>query len=439
MSTVSVIGLGKLGAGFAVAAASRGFHVIGVDVSEQVVGAFNAGRAPLEETDLEKYILENRERLNVTKDHTLAIERSDITFIIVATPSDPHGNFSNTYVESALVSLSQSLRNNQKPYHLFVIGSTVMPTSTEERLIPLIENQSGRKLNEGFGICYVPDFVALGSVIRDFLNPDLVVIGQSDARAGQQVEEFYRKFCRNNPSIHRMSIVNAEISKVSLNAYITMKISFANLIGQLCERVPGGNADEVCGAIGHDKRIAPYYLRAGMSYGGTCFPRDTKALAAFGRKVGHDIGLMREVDAINNMQKRQLAELVLREMQSQEKHAVSILGMAFKPGTPEITESASVALLEYLIERDVEVTIFDRLAAKSVEKKFPQRVRVANSLAEAVQSSPVCVVALPEKEFRELPKLLNGNPRVIVDCWRWLDRTMLPDSVRYLALGWGRP
>ena len=266
---ISVVGLGKLGLCFAAAAASRGIKTLGVDINDAVVESINNGISPIIEPGLQEFISKHHRNLVASKDHEKAIRETDITFIVVATPSNPNGNFSNKFVESALKSLSTALLKSGKDNHLFVISSTVMPTSSEKRLIPLIEKYSKRKINKGFGVCYVPDFVALGTVIRDFLNPDMVVIGQSSKLYGDIIEKFYKMYCHNKPEIVRMSIISAEIAKVSLNAYITAKISFANMLGNLCEKIPGANADDVSRALGCDKRISPLYMKAGLAYGGT--------------------------------------------------------------------------------------------------------------------------------------------------------------------------
>ncbi len=266
---ISVVGLGKLGLPLAACFASRGFKTIGIDIQKNVVESINRGLSPIVEPGLAQLIAKYRHNLRATLDYQAAIAETDITFILVATPSDNQGNFSNSYVEAALKSLAKSLKESRKKYHLFVISSTVMPGSCEKRLIPIIEKNSGRKVNVGFGVCYIPEFVALGNTIDNFLNPDLLIIGESDKFAGGQTVAVYQRFCKNKPQVARMSIINGEIAKVSLNNYITLKISFANALGNLCERIPGADSDVISRAIGGDNRIAPYYLKAGGGFGGT--------------------------------------------------------------------------------------------------------------------------------------------------------------------------
>jgi UDPglucose 6-dehydrogenase len=436
MDKISVVGLGKLGLCFAAAAASRGFETIGVDVGQDVIESLNNGRSHIVEPGLQELISKVKNKLTATKEHARAILETDISFILVATPSDKEGNFSNTYVESALKSLAAVLKASQKEYHVFVISSTVMPTSTEERLIPIIEKYSGRKLNAGFGVCYVPDFIALGSVIRDFLNPDLVVIGESDRTAGDIVAGFYGKFCKNRPRIARMSIISAEIAKVSLNAYITTKISFANMLGNICEKIPGADVDMITNAIGADKRISPYYLRAGLSYGGTCFPRDTRAFIRFADKFGYDAEMIKTVENVNRIQDRRLLKLVLENVSSANEKKVSILGLAFKPSTNVITESPAIKLVERLLENNIEVTVYDSLAMDNARNRFENGIRYASSAADCVSRSPVCVITTPADEFKTIgPDCVAYIPTTIIDCWRILNCSGFDERIIYVALG----
>ena len=298
-TALSVIGLGKLGACTAACLAAGGFEVIGVDINDDSVGAINRGKTPVHEPQLQDLITTAGARLRATKEYAQAIEASDITFLIVPTPVQPDGQFSDRYLLEAMTHLSLALARTRKPYHLFVVTSTVSPGTTDERLIPLIESVSGRRLGRDFGVCYNPEFIALGSVIRDFLNPDMVLIGESDRLAGSALESVYRQVCQNEPLIARMSVVSAEITKISLNSYVTMKISFANTLASICEAIPGADLDRITGALGADRRISPHTLRGGLPFGGPCFSRDNRAFAAFAERFGVDAKLAKACDAMN--------------------------------------------------------------------------------------------------------------------------------------------
>jgi len=214
--------------------------------------------------------------LLATSRYQEAIDHSDITFILIPTPSDRDGHFSNGYLKSAMQSLGEALGNNTKPFHIFVVSSTVTPGSLEGTLIPLIEKHSGRKLNDGFGVCYNPEFVALGAVVRGFKQPDLVIIGESSPAAGEAVAQIHQKICINPPVIRRMSITNAELAKASLNVFMTMKISLGKMLANWCERLPGTNIDVIAEAIGHYKPAVESY----------CGP-DHKVLVDCWRDIDH--------------------------------------------------------------------------------------------------------------------------------------------------------
>lgn len=431
---VSVVGLGKLGLGLALCMASRGIETLGVDVNEDVVASINRGRTPIIEPMYQELIEELGSKFRATINHAEAIERTDTTFILVATPSIGDGRFSNRYVKSALKSLSEALKHSNKPHHLFVISSTVVPGSTDRTFIPIIEQYSGRKLNEGFSVAFDPDFVALGTVVKDFWNPDLVIIGETCREAGDRVEAIHRQMCKNEPKISRMSIISGEVAKVSLNAYITMKISFANTVANLCERIPGADVDAITTAIGADKRISPFYLKGGLAFGGTCFPRDTKAFNTIARNSGLDSDLIASVERVNDEQNRHLVKIVSRYLSSEKK--VSILGVAFKDKTPVIEASPAIVLIQELVTEDVDVTIYDPLGMQSAQTVFDDEISYANSVQECLESSPVCVLTLMSKEYKQaVESFVPEKQLTVIDCWRQLDHTKLHENIKIVAIG----
>jgi UDPglucose 6-dehydrogenase len=432
--SVSVVGLGKLGLGLALCFASSGIETLGVDINEEVVDAINDGKTPIIEPDYQELITELGKKFRATNSHAEAIEKTDITFILVATPSIGDGRFSNRYVKSALKSLSEAFGKSSKPYHLFVISSTVVPGSTEKTFIPLIEQYSGRKFMQDFDVCFDPDFVALGAVVKDFRNPDLVIIGESRTEAGDKVEALHRKMCHNKPKIARMSLISAEVAKVSLNAYITMKISFANTVANLCERIPGADVDAITNSIGVDKRISPYYLRGGLAFGGTCFPRDTKAFMTISRQYDLDPILMDSVERVNVEQNRHLAKLVKSFLTNENK--ISVLGVAFKDKTPVIEQSPAIHLIQELVIDDVDVTIYDPLAMDSARTVFDDEISYSHSIEDCLNSSPVCVLTLMSKDYKEaIENFEPENTLTVIDCWRQIDAKKLHKNTNLLAIG----
>jgi UDPglucose 6-dehydrogenase len=440
MHKLSVVGLGKLGQCFAACFAAKGFSTTGIDLDERTVASVGEGRASVPEPGLQELIDGAGPRLTATHDFAAAIRGSDVTLLVVPTPSNPDGTFSNRHVAAALASLAEHLRHSDKPYHLFVLNSTVMPGSADGEFIPLIEKASGRKVNEGFGFCYAPAFVALGDVIKGFLRPDLVVIGQSDDRAGGMAEAVYQKTCENAPPVFRTALVNIEIMKLSLNCYVTLKISFANTLANLCEKTPGADVDLITRALGADRRIGPHYLRAGLSYGGPCFPRDTKAIVAYGKAVGVEAELFRALEVVNDFQHEHLEELVLEYLPRTGPRKVAVLGLAYKPNTPVIDESPGVKLIERLLGRGVEVVAYDPLAVPATRALFGDKIEYAGSVADCVAQAPVCVLATTAEEFKGLDgSRFTHDPSVVIDCWRVADPKRLGPRVKYVPLGKGRP
>lgn len=433
---VSVVGLGKLGACAAACFASRGFHTLGVDINRDVVDAINRGTTPVVEPGLTEAMAASKDRLRATQSFAEAIQHTDVTFLILPTPSQPDGLFSDQYLRQALEPLATALGESRKPYHLFVVTSTVTPGATEASLIPLIQQVSGRTLGGGFGVCYNPQFIALGSVIRDFLHPDLVLLGECDSSAGDQLAELYRRVYENRPYVARMSIVSAEITKISLNSYVTMKISFANTLANICEAIPGADIDAVTRALGADRRVSPHGLRGGLPYGGPCFPRDNRAFVAYTRKYGIDAKLARATDEVNGVQIQRLVDLVTSHLDGLPVRTAAVLGLAYKPNTPVIEESPAIALVDQLLTRGVTVTVYDPLAAHAAKTLYGNRVRYAGTVREATATSSLVVITMPSPEFASIDDgYLVHNPAVVVDCWRILDPGKFRKAVTYLALG----
>ncbi len=250
MERLSVIGLGKLGLPMAVLFAHKGFKVIGVDMDPQLVEAVNKKRCPIYEPEVPQLLRSLGEYLTATNHYGKAIDNSEATFIVVPTPSEESGGFSTKYVRAAGEKIANNLKHKDN-FHLVVLTSTVLPGGTDS-LRELLERDSGKKCGVDFGLCYSPEFIALGSVLRGLSNPDLVLIGQSDTRSGEMLSEIYQKVCENSPPIVRTNFYNAELGKILLNAYITMKISFANTISELCEKLPYGGVHTVSQNLGFD-------------------------------------------------------------------------------------------------------------------------------------------------------------------------------------------
>lgn len=437
-TTISVIGLGRLGASMAAAIASRGFDVIGVDIDERTVEMLNAGEAPIEETGLAELVQANRARIRATVDHYVAVNDSDVSFVIVPTPSDESGAFSLRYAARAFREIGRALRSKAS-YHNVVLNSTVLPGSIRHGLLPILEAESGKTCGPDFGVCYGPVFVALGSVVHDFLNADFTLIGEFDERSGAQLEDIYRRIMVHSPPCRRMSLENAELTKVSLNAYVTMKISFANMIADLCERLPGGDVDAVTGALGADSRIGHEYLTGAIAYGGPCFPRDNRALAFLAKELGADPGLVETTDRLNGG----LIERVVERLRPHIRHdaTVAVLGLAYKPHTPVVEDSPGIHLVRALAREAARVVCHDPLARETARAALHDQAVILESLEECLRRADVVLIATPDPVYRRLTAesfQTNGEPVTVVDFWRILDGSLDDHpQIRYVPVGRG--
>jgi UDPglucose 6-dehydrogenase len=437
LKTISVLGLGKLGAPLAACLAAQEFRVMGVDVDKKKVEAINKGLAPVNEPGLADLIPECEGRLTATQDAEAAIRESEATFIVVSTPSEAEGGFSLRYVQPCLETIGKSLRT-KRGFHLVVLTSTVMPGATGGEVRQRLEKLSGKTCGEHFGLCYSPEFIALGSVIRDFYFPDFLLIGESDAQSGEMLAEIYRRTCKNTPFVARMNFINAEITKLAVNTYITTKISYANMIARLCEKLPGADANVVTNALGLDTRIGPRYLKGAVSYGGPCFPRDNRALAALAAGVGASSGLAEATDRFNRAQIKSLADLV--RSHAKDKDTVGILGITYKPDTDVVEEAFGLLLALELSAAGVRVVAFDPLADTIRALGTRENVRCANSARECIAESDVVVLATPWQEFREIPAAdwaRRERARTVIDAWRVLNHLEGVAGIRYVRLGFG--
>lgn len=436
--TFSVVGLGKLGASMVAAIASRGFHVIGVDINRRAVELLNAGHAPVQETNLEETISANREWLRATLSHREAILNSDVTFVIVPTPSDERGAFSLQYAKWAFREIGRALAE-KKGYHNVVLTSTVLPGSTRYGLLPILERGSGKVCGRDFGLCYGPEFIALGSVIHNFLNPDFTLVGEFDERAGSQLEACYAEIMENNPPCKRMSIENAELTKIAVNTFVTSKITFANMLADLCERIPGGDVDVVSDALGLDTRIGRKYLTGALGYGGPCFPRDNVALSFIARALGCEANLVETTDRLNRSLTGKLAEYLGSLIKRGD--TVAILGLSYKPHSHVVEESQGVYLARALAALGVRVVGYDPLANEMARHELTDKVVMLEDVTSCLQQADAVVITTPDPEFRTLQPadFPQRNPPVVVyDCWRIL-REKLESAlhVRYIPLGIG--
>ncbi|MDR1510877.1 MAG: nucleotide sugar dehydrogenase [Synergistaceae bacterium] len=433
---VSVIGLGKLGLCTAACIASKGHCVAGVDKDESVIETLKDRRCLVRENALPELLNESFERISFSSSVEEAIFSTDVTLIIVPTPSDRDGVFSNEAVVSVLREAGSVLKR-KKDFHVVDVVSTVMPGSSEKEFIPLLENMTGKKCGIDFGFAYNPEFIALGSVIHDFLNPDLVLIGSSDDRTGECLRNLYESFVDSSPKFAVMSLINAEITKLALNCYVTMKITYANELARLCGAIDGANVDVVSEALGADTRIGGRCLKGGLGFAGPCFPRDNIAFQKLSSAVGAELFLPSQVVKSNDFIVDYLFDIVDERIENGA--ALALLGFSYKAGTHICECSQSLKLMNRFLEAGYLVLAHDPMAKIDVPLRYKGSVTVCDDPLDAVISAKGVLLLTPWTIYASMDlKILErklAHPIHFFDCWRALEDIASIDTVKYWALG----
>ncbi len=433
ISSTSVIGLGKLGACMAACFASKGFKTIGVDMNTEFVAKMNDGIAPVEETGLSELVLASKENISATTDYEQAILNSDGTFVIVPTPSLPNGDYSIEYTKNSFRDIGKALAKKNE-YHLVVLTSTVLPGKSEADLISVLEESSGKKCGTDFGYCYSPEFIALGSVIRDFMHPDLVLIGEYDQRSGEALENFYHKVCNNTPSIARMSVVDAELTKISINSFMTMKISFANMLSLICDRLENADVDVVTNAITLFGGVGKKSFKGGLGYGGPCLPRDNVALSYLTSSLGLEIGIPSAVDEFNDT----LVGYISKTVSTLKPKQVTLLGLSYKPDTHITERSQAIDIFNDLTNQDYVVKCLDpKVRPDSLEVSKDKNFHFYTDFSSDLVDTDVIVVATPDPFLKKMTDLLKTHqkPVAVIDPWGLVNDVASMEHVNYIPIG----
>jgi len=392
---VSVIGVGYVGIITAVSLAELGHSVVGMDDNREKVEFYSKGKSPIYEEGLEEMLKRNLERgrLSFTSNIEEAIDHGEVIFICVGTPSKPDGKADLSYVER----VAREIAKNAKEYKLIVEKSTV-PVKTSQQIAKTINlyNKHGVKLE----VASNPEFLREGTALYDFFNADRIVIGVSSKKAEDLLRELYRgidaPFVVTDPN-------TAEIIKHASNSFLAMKISYINMVADLCE-VTGADIEKVAEGMGYDKRIGKDFLRAGIGYGGSCFPKDVRAFSQIGKENGLDFSLLDEVDRINRDRINRFI-LKLRKAHWVFKDKVFTLwGLAFKPGTDDIREAPALKVMDILLEEGAKLRVYDPKAMENVKKKFPpsEKLYYAKDPYDAAEGSEAILLITEWKEFREI-------------------------------------
>jgi len=392
---LSIIGAGYVGLVTGACFAKLGHQVICVDLDERKIDTINRGRSPLYEAALGELLSTFRDNIEATTDYDYALNNSEVTFICVGTPAQRDGSIDLSHVRAAAEELGRSLKE-KVGWHLVVVKSTVLPGTTQNVVLPLLEQDSGKRAGIDFGLAMNPEFLREAVSVNDFLNPDRIVIGFYDERSRDVLRELYKPFfC---PTVET-SLSAAEMIKYASNAFLAAKISFINELGNLCKRI-GVDTYEVAEGLGYDKRIGRAFLDSGIGWGGSCFPKDLHALIAWARELGEAPTLLEQVVAVNERQPLKLIELLKRHLPDLNGRTIGVLGLAFKPGTDDVRESRAIPVVHHLIEEGAVVKAYDPAAMEHFKQLFPGIV-YCGTAEEALLADAVLILTNWE-QFRAL-------------------------------------
>jgi UDPglucose 6-dehydrogenase len=443
LHSISIIGTGYVGLSTALGFTNKSCTVVTSDPDKEKTKKIQEGILPFHEPKLQEQ-LENAVKTGKLKcilNCEEAIMNSDITFVAVGTPSRPDGSIDLQFIEAAACEIGDALKK-KKNYHLIVIKSTVTPTTTEKVLKPLLESRSGKHCGEDFGLCMNPEFLREGSALQDVLHPDRIVIGEYDKKSGDTLEKLFRIFySESTPPIIRTNLPTAEIIKYASNSFLATKISFINTIANICEKTPGADVTTVAKGIGLDKRISSLFLNAGLGYGGSCFPKDLKALIAYSKTIGCNPALLDAVENVNKTQPYKAIELCKSFLNNLKDKNVAILGLAFKPHTDDMREAVSMPIIRQLLEESANVTAYDPVAVPNAKSIFQDKIKYATSAIRCLKNADCCIIVTEWDEFKKLKPedfIKNMKQSILIDGRRIYDPDEFSRKMKFAALGLGK-
>lgn len=418
MATISVFGLGYVGCVLAACLAERGHNVIGVDVNTMKVESLNRGESPLIEPGLGDLIHKNVNagRLKATQDTEWAVLNSDLSFICVGTPSNANGSLNTDYVTRVCEDIGSGLAK-KNAFHIVVVRSTLLPGTTEEMLQPILENCSGKTTGIGFGLGYNPEFLREGTSIKDFFDPPYTVIGADDEKVMEAVKQVYSML---DAPLIEVPIKVAEMVKYVNNAFHALKVTFANEIGSICKQ-QNIDSHQVMEIFCMDRKLnlSPYYLKPGFAFGGSCLPKDLRALLYHSRKLDMHLPVLEAILPSNELQIAHAYQLI-RQTGCKK---IGVLGLSFKEGTDDLRESPMVELIEHLVGKGYQVKVYDKNVSLSklhganrayIEHEIPHISQLlTESIEDVIEHSDVVVVGNKTEGYSEIAEKLREDHKVI--------------------------
>lgn len=407
------IGTGYVGLVSGVGFGNLGFDVTCVDIDEKKVEMINQAHPPIFENSLEEMLkqLIASKKLSATTDTAQAISHSDVIFICTGTPSLEDGSIDLKYIRSASENIGKALRDVNS-FKTIVVKSTVVPGTTRDVVLPILEKESGKKAGVDFGVAMNPEFLKEGVAIKDFQDPDRVVLGTEDPKSLEMLKELYSFV---NCDILETDTATAEMIKYASNSFLAVKISFINEIANMSEKM-GVDIDLVAKGMGMDSRISPKFLRPGIGYGGSCFPKDVKALKAAAESLGVGAVMLAGSLEVNKHQPLRVVELLQKHLDISGK-TIALLGMAFKPETDDMRESRAVPLAEELLRLGAKVRGYDPIAKATAEMSMPKGTEFFDNVDDLLKDADAAILVTEWKEFQSYDPefFLNHGIKILVD------------------------
>jgi len=430
---IAVVGLGFVGLSLAVVNAKYGFYTIGIDNNKNKLKNILAGNPEFFEPNLECYLKDSISKKTISFSSDLReVLKSDITFVTVGTPSRNDGKIDLSNLRSVVTNLSKILRKKRKN-HLIVIKSTVVPTTTKNLILPLIQN------NSKVGIVVNPEFLREGNAIRDLVKPHLIIIGYENSSDYDTLKNYYKLFYKNPPEILKTSPTTAEMIKYSNNAFLATKVSFINTIANICQNLPSVDVNKVAYAIGKDPRIGPQFLNAGPGFGGSCLPKDLSALIKFTDKFGKTNKLLKTVKEVNQLQPSKILDILQNMNMLKSKNKISVLGIAFKKDTDDVREAVSIKIVNGLLKKGLKVSVHDPMAIDKFRKIFGKKIDYHSNVNECLKNSDCCLILTEWDEYQNLkPSLFKKYMKKtnLIDARRILDPVKF-SKLNFKAIGLG--
>ena len=433
---IGIVGLGFVGLSLSSVLASKGYEVIGIDNDTKKSEKISKGKLPFFEPELEKTLKNGlRKKLTISNNFSL-IEACDMIFVTVGTPQKLDGTIELSIIKKAVKEIGKVIKKSKKNQIIF-IKSTVIPGTLLNVILPIIEKESNKKNGKEFELISNPEFLQESRAVQDTKFPHAVVLGGYKNKNMQKAKNFFSKLHIKTPII----ITNhqtAEMVKYANNSFLATKISFINQLSNICQNIPGSNIDDIANIIGLDPRIGEKFLNAGPGYGGSCLPKDMKALIKFASDVGINPTLLNAVEKINKIQINEIISLIEKKLGTISAKHITILGTAFKPNTDDIRESVSIELIKKLLKKNAKVIVYDPKAIKNTKNIFGNKIMYSESLINALNASQCAIIMTQWKEFEKLNNILikKMKKKIIIDCRRILVKKEL--DAEYYALGIGK-